>query len=343
MTNILSTRLNRPLLTPRPLKIESLTGYMLRIAEANNYGSIGWIFRDVLGLPRHSHIVTPVYVAKLARDLGLDYEEVSRIAYLRDVGNPTSHLCYFGQKLHLQNTKFEHPVICPICIGENFTQGFWELKYVTCCPFHNVRLIDLCQGCGHQIGWDRARVSRCPKCDFGYVDSTYEHASPKIIELTKALYCSAKISPSILLPQSSFGMPLEQLAAESLDCFLYMLHVVRHYLVSKQLQASWRQVGSLYSSRLNYEYRLVETIGEMLTAWPNPFMYFICYRFVNNKSYLRIKSSGVLSLASTKSPHIFQHVGKAVTSVAARVKIEKSKMTFDDKFYQMVKHEYYHK
>src|SRR3546814_4508064 len=57
-------------------------------------------------------------------------------------------------------SKFD--AVCPCCIRETrYLRQAWGHAYVTCCPEHNVRLIDRCDSCDEQLSVNRDRIAYC--------------------------------------------------------------------------------------------------------------------------------------------------------------------------------------
>lgn len=60
---------------------------------------------------------------------------------------------------------------CPICLEEGvpYYRLSWRLAWHTCCPKHNVRLIDSCLSCGasiqpHRLGMESSNLTKCFRC-----------------------------------------------------------------------------------------------------------------------------------------------------------------------------------
>ncbi len=56
--------------------------------------------------------------------------------------------------------------ICPKCLeSASYSLGVWDLKIITCCPYHRCLLAESCPACGNQLRWHRSEVCLC-RCGF---------------------------------------------------------------------------------------------------------------------------------------------------------------------------------
>ena len=298
------------LLKPRPYACESLAGYQLRVAEANGYPSGIWLSNYLLETPRIT-INTSDHAASIASILGLQPEELSRLAYTYDHEPPRNYVRYFGQKLHLRHIKIKSPAICSLCLKERaVTNGFWELKYAVACPFHGIRLFDSCQQCGQRISWNRSHVCACTKCEFDYRDSVVDIAAPEVLELVRLLYATANVSllaaPNEAEPSL---MPLAALRSERLSALIWMFsYISRSFPCETEVLSTNRRSG--YENRLGAEYQDVLETAHFLSEWPERLLENVYMKVTSKSQYLATKSM-LMGLSAPKMPVLFQQIGNA--------------------------------
>src|SRR2546429_1026432 len=159
---------------PRPEHSESLTSYLMRLAEFNGISSIDGI--SALGFPQQDRRITrdiadypPVSFDKLARG-GACSEELLRITTFFHLAakfgrstlpQPTSRFLSgsLGKSLRY----------CPVCIASQRIKHYllsWRFLLVTCCYRHKCQLLETCSHCGELIPLFTApfKLGNCPKC-----------------------------------------------------------------------------------------------------------------------------------------------------------------------------------
>ncbi|MBN9598742.1 MAG: TniQ family protein [Afipia sp.] len=61
--------------------------------------------------------------------------------------------------------------LCPGCVADSAHHRFWwDLKFVTTCPEHYMKLVDVCS-CGEKLSWKDVRIAKCRHCENGNVAS----------------------------------------------------------------------------------------------------------------------------------------------------------------------------
>jgi hypothetical protein len=135
--------------TFKPDDGESPLGYYRRLTEENHFfrwqdlaaaAGVSRTRSGIFGQPEH-----------VARSLGLDSKWTlslqQRDRLLQAVGR-------------LRRSQYE--AVCTICLSEsNFIRACWEHTYVTACPKHRVRLVDLCDSCGQALTPRRHAIGTC--------------------------------------------------------------------------------------------------------------------------------------------------------------------------------------
>ncbi len=145
-----------------PVPGESLTGFMIRLAERNGVDK-PQLLASSIGNP----FTTPQAMAFSPFDL----EPMSEA-----IGVETTallHMTYWpigrGPKVRFLSATVDHRLVslkrrkvCPECLAEEpYHRAVWDLRLVSACPRHEVRLIDCCQECGRHFGWQTSSIVRC--------------------------------------------------------------------------------------------------------------------------------------------------------------------------------------
>lgn len=145
--------------TFQPHPDESGLGYYRRLASEN----LMWGWKELAGAAnkhatRESLISRPKHLSEV---LGLDQQWTQR-AYEQE-------LQVRAWRMFRRFSKFD--AVCPCCVRETgYLRQGWAHSYATCCPEHNVRLIDRCESCGEQLSADRDRIEYCT-CGYDLRDS----------------------------------------------------------------------------------------------------------------------------------------------------------------------------
>jgi hypothetical protein len=189
MKNLHITRDFRPLLCLRPLFAdESLTSYLVRLADANCYEPLS-MFEAIckerlsaLGIPgnltRSDHPETYDVLSGLTgtSPRALAQATIHRFAHAPIMAHHRQNLIYLsdGQHLHLfekwlrpRKLRLEtNAQFCPACLQEGaYHRLIWSLREVTACCRHRCLLLQACPVCGAGVGIGDVVKCRCPVCD----------------------------------------------------------------------------------------------------------------------------------------------------------------------------------
>ena len=161
-------------LHPQPEYFESLTSYLMRLAEVNGISSVDGI--SALSFPHQDRRITreiadypPVSFGKLAR-VGVCGEEILR----------TTTFFHFAAKFgrstlpqplsrFLSGCVSQYLRHCPLCLAEQrvpYYPLFWRFIILTCCYKHKCQLLEACGHCGELIPLFTSplQIGKCPKC-----------------------------------------------------------------------------------------------------------------------------------------------------------------------------------
>jgi hypothetical protein len=161
-------------LHPRPAYLESLTCYLMRLAELNGISSIDGI--SALCFPHQDRRITrdiadypPISFSDLTR-VGVWSEEILRTTTF-------FHLAAkFGRSTlpqpmsrFLSGCVGQYLRYCPACLAEQPVKYYlltWRFLMVTCCHKHKCRLLEACGHCDGLLPLFRSpfKLGDCPRC-----------------------------------------------------------------------------------------------------------------------------------------------------------------------------------
>lgn len=157
------------LFRPPPAHKESLAGYILRLAEANCLRT----GREVLSL-----------LSQASQDIGqaslIPQFSIYSLQFLSDgLGYPIElfhnkvlpldvrvgsrrRFTFSGSKWPLDLLRYKTRAWCPLCLAENgFHDTQWDWRIVTCCPQHQVLLMEECPNCRQPVYWRNSQLNFC--------------------------------------------------------------------------------------------------------------------------------------------------------------------------------------
>jgi len=164
-------------LHPPPEYLESLTSYLMRLAEHNGISSIDGI--SALCFPHQDRRITR-YIADYPP---ISFDELTRVGtWSEEILRPTTffHLAAkFGRSTlpqpisrFLSGCVSQYLRYCPVCFAEQRVRYYlltWRFLIVTCCNKHKCRLLETCGHCGELIPLfiSPFTVGNCPRCQHG--------------------------------------------------------------------------------------------------------------------------------------------------------------------------------
>src|SRR6266487_738491 len=161
-------------LHPRPEYLESLTSYLMRLAELNGISSIDGL----------SALCFPHQDRRITRDIA-DYPPVS-FGKLTIAGacneEPLRTTTFFHLAVKFGRSPLPQPTsrfvsgcvspylrYCPVCFAEQrvrYCQLSWRFLMLTCCCKHQCQLLETCGHCNEfiQLFTSPFKVGNCPRC-----------------------------------------------------------------------------------------------------------------------------------------------------------------------------------
>lgn len=157
---------------PQPLPLESYTGYLTRLAEANGIHRLnqlsvvtGLHLAEVRSPSDFPHVGT---YARLPQAAVCPVEHLQATTFyhlLRKFGRTTS--APNMSKHFLQESIGSYLRYCPRCLAESgFISLLWRFVGIEACPQHGVELLTECGHCGQPMPFlpNGLRVAHCPYC-----------------------------------------------------------------------------------------------------------------------------------------------------------------------------------
>lgn len=267
----------RLLITSPPKPDEGLLGYLVRLTELNSYESPSWIL--TLGGLRWSGdgwkwptvlFGSGASLRRLAQVTALRLAELKAMAYPPVESQEEiilDHL-FFGSPIPRHAIRPERPKICPPCLKESaYYRRVWDLKLITCCPFHKCLLVDECPGCTKRIKWHRATVCSCP-CGFTLSDIRTTPVNNEVLSLVNRLYCLFGLNFAIEEESITNSNPLSRLNLKHT--------IIAILFISSRLLIKGRITGGGMRSLRNQEiHDLLLRTTSVFEGWPDSFYEFI--------------------------------------------------------------------
>lgn len=157
------------LILKKPKDDESLTGYLIRLAEANFYPSRTWLLQAA-GLVDQGFTseytmaeFRPTDLAPLAELTGVDTDVLEQMQHSpAHSPPPKGRLLMYGFDLPKHLVRNRIAKVCTACLREaGYVRRLWALAPLTACPIHRLLLLDRCPKCAERLIATRKRVSFC--------------------------------------------------------------------------------------------------------------------------------------------------------------------------------------
>ena len=171
--------------SPIPYKDESPGSFLLRATEYNGWRSATALVAGLLankqkgGFQVESIITNEKKWNMICKSMEILEKQAQSITYSRNSMTSRSTINFQGMSIPWRSLRLKEPVICPKCIAKNgYMSKKWDLKLISMCTKHEIKLIDSCPECRKKLSWNRKSVSLC-KCGYNLELSPTEFADPK--------------------------------------------------------------------------------------------------------------------------------------------------------------------
>lgn len=204
---------------PRPNKLESLRGYILRLTQTNGYHTNRYIL-EMAGLwTGRNYDTASNYVlgnASLAKLSKITNVPMKRLQALRYGLNKQKESIIHNHKIANDQLRLDYPRICPLCLDtNNIALAVWDIPAITVCPEHHIPLFDHCPECDIRLRWNRPEVHLCHYCECDFREYTNDKVRLEEYCLSRLIHqlCMNNPIPTRSIPKPlrnhSFGEVLE--------------------------------------------------------------------------------------------------------------------------------------
>ena len=203
-------------MTPLPYPDESLSGFMICVAEANGYESMADIL-SIAGASNRWRGGWKLELGRIEKILNFSPGQLRPLSYTKS-GAQSAKSLLLGQdvsRMHLTGAK---PRVCPDCVEElGYISANWDLRFMIACPKHRRSAVFRCLECGKALSLYRPKLLEC-RCGADLRNHPVEPAEDHVLEMLSVL--AAKALKQECPTVSAYGLPMANLAAMSLRALL---------------------------------------------------------------------------------------------------------------------------
>lgn len=182
-----------------PIAAESLSGFVLRLAERNLVRPAGSLLRG--GHRRPFPIYDdPAALERLAALSDRSVEELAAMGTTRSAlrSGPEPHpyapwaLMFQGQVVDTVQLRDWRRAFCPACLDASaFHRASWELHFLRACPVHRCGLVTICPWCEKAVDWNTSTLTSC-RCGHDLRAAPVEEWDP--VRLRATDYIAARLA-----------------------------------------------------------------------------------------------------------------------------------------------------
>ena len=174
-----------------PFPDESISGFLLRLAEANGFLGIRPFFSFAMGIDAGIMPEQPRknILTALADSIFQDISTLTSLGF-REISNAQDGavILFMEQAISSKAIRQTTAPFCPLCVAERgYIEQVWSIRAVVACPRHKIRLLYKCQCCGNAINVYRPLLLRC-KCGESFLDNNPPPASAHTIMMAEAIF-----------------------------------------------------------------------------------------------------------------------------------------------------------
>ena len=210
--------------TPSPYSNESLFGFVLRVAEANGYGTPRHVW-SVAEIPRGLEQAPGFPVERLAAILGQSPESLRPIAYRKRSDRRRSFKILdqlLGDDLRDAPLRLKRSNICPRCASDDgYIEAFWDLTVAVACPKHKCVGLAACPVCAKPLSLIRPGLLECI-CGASLADADLAPADPALAELMAIVHARLHERSNGNFV-SNAGLPAPQLMSMTFSSLIRMI------------------------------------------------------------------------------------------------------------------------
>lgn len=264
----------RLLSRPKPNKLESLRGYILRLSQANGYHTNQYIL-EMAGLwTGRNYDTASNYVfgnASLAKLSQITNIPVKKLGPLRYGLNKQKQSCIHNHKIANEHLRLDYPRICPLCLdSNNLALAVWDIPAITVCPEHHIPLFDHCPECNTRLRWNRPGVHLCHYCECDFRDYTSDKVLLEEYRLSRLIYqlCMNKPVSTRKIPE-----PLHNHSFADVLALISSMAILDYQLTDDfQKNKKYLSLKTAPNDLLHAHY---SSAMQWLDNWPNNFYPFL--------------------------------------------------------------------
>jgi len=230
---------------------ESVGSLLLRTSEANGWTSpssllvaMNYPYAKNATLNLESIFCNKEKWLVVVRLLGIYQDMFLPKCYSTSNMQVNRNVDFLGLTIPWKMLRLKKPAICPKCITiEPYQKRMWDLKLITACTIHDIKLIDTCPNCGGEFKWNRKKLLLC-SCGYNIDQSPRVVADTTGTHIIEHLVNEQNTKPILLLNEyikiySAFFELFElsndehhvtTISALSTDCNGYMQDTLLFYL-----------------------------------------------------------------------------------------------------------------
>jgi len=241
---------------PAPFGTESLTGYMLRLSEANGYMT-PWSICQLAGLRQSEIRTTGIPIAKLAAISNRPVSELESIVFVPPPGRPR-WATLLNHPVLPTELKVTNPMFCPQCVSERgFMEAQWHLRLMVACPVHLRPGVTGCHKCSRPIRWFRPGLLEC-QCGESLLCESETTLSAQDVSLLAVI--RRKVISDNIADENPARLPVADL--ESMD--------LRSLIALTRILAKFRLIADGLKPSED-PFQVVPAASRVLSDWPTNF------------------------------------------------------------------------
>lgn len=307
---------------PAPYPDESISGYLIRLAESNGYN-----FSDVwslLGFDKESsqnkqplaYIYGCADYSVLSCRTGFSEQRLKSLAYCPiqfDAQQFVGTYELFGNKLGSRMLRYKVSALCPGCLTESaYQRKIWDLLSLTACPIHKRMLIDCCPQCDKPIHYRRDRMCFCScGCDFRIAEIIL--VPEKELRLAWRIYQLSGFVPLVGINRTSPKMP-EALGHLDLSGLLQSLFLVSGQVLNGDIWGKF-----LSHLTVSERHRILNEVLDVYDDFPVNFFKFL----TSLKVVFNHRIEALISPKASKQQTVVYHgITRTLTNLLAGSQFE---------------------
>lgn len=260
--------------TPAPLPIECITGYLHTLCEANGYPRPSFMLTG-MSTYAHKNGYRHVDPRVLEAMTGMTRATTARLCLAPFKDSSRSTMRLLGCEVHTSELRMDVFRICPVCIADGGRhEAAWHLKLIHWCSKHRIMLLGSCASCGKALEWNRPALGRC-RCG---ADLTIQRvAGPDCTESLGRLIRT--LEAALYGNPESHDTPEEMSQLSHLSIYGLSRLV---FVLAARVPPSGAPLGQGRSRESVITVGQLESVARILDDWPGAFQTYLEERYASN-------------------------------------------------------------